>query len=197
MSLHVELSLAELNMAAAAGLWRVMKSHERGLQEKKHCATRSSWEINFGGALGELAFARAFGLYWGGDEGTFKGPDIGNKQIRTSFKSNGELVVRPGDSETQMFVLVAGSGPGFEIVGWMMGSDAMRDVYWKAKWGWDPAWFVPQADLNPINRTDDLTFPKPQARVASAAKQAQTEAAGPPAGPEPMPPVQGDEPTPF
>ena len=197
MSIPVHLTFAEINMGAAAGVWRQLQSISKGLREKKHCATKSGWDIGVAGAIGELAFAKAMGLYWGGQEGTFKGPDVGGFQVRTTFNPKGRLPWREGDSLDEMFVLVAGTPPDMEVVGWIIGHDAKRVGNHENPNGGGWAWFVNQDQLTPLNHPDDLAPPTPQARVASVAKQAQTEAAGAPAGPEATPPVQGDEPTPF
>ena len=111
----------------------------------------ASWEIHIQGAAGELAFARFRNLFWSGSIGTYRrGGDVGDIQIRTRSQPHYDLIVRDGDRDDDVFVLVVGIIPRFRIIGWIYGRDAKQPQYRKEYGGRPSAFFVPQSALRPF-----------------------------------------------
>lgn len=100
------------------------------------------------GALGELAVAKALGMYWSGSINGFRAPDVGQSiQVRTRSRHDYDLIVRDSDADEAAFVLVTGSAPEYHVRGWMRGALAKRDEYRQEHGGRPPAYFVPAAHL--------------------------------------------------
>ena len=104
------------------------------------------------GTGGELAAARALGLYWPGSVDAGHAADIGvNGQVRTREEgAHMDLCVRPTDPPEHVYVLVIGTLPDYEVVGWIRGTDATRDE-WAGQSGGRPVWYVPRHALHDIN----------------------------------------------
>ena len=103
------------------------------------------------GALGELAVAKALGIYWPMFVNTFKSePDLGrNLEVRWRPAKDYDLKVVPGDVKDRPFILVVGQEPELRVVGWILGLDAQRDewfhnIYDRRR---PKAWWVPQEAL--------------------------------------------------
>jgi len=135
---------------------------------------RHSFDANVLGALGEMAVAKHFGVYWNGNLGDFRAKDVGGAQVRTTDTPNGCLIVHPpphslgfsstgretrrkGDLATDPFILVAfkwetSSFPTFWLRGWLLGGHAQRSEFWREDGVRSPAYFVPPDQLDPIER---------------------------------------------
>lgn len=150
--IQVSLSPQEMYLASIVGVRRRLTSRtERNGADR--ATTAESWYYNVVGAQGEMAAAKALGLYWAATINAEKGEaDIGpDWQVRTLAGHDYDLIVRKDDRSDQKFVLVTGEGPDFRVHGWMLGEDAKRDEWFKDRGGrGKPCWWVPQADLNPI-----------------------------------------------
>ncbi len=148
--MKIILSIGELHLAAQIGSLRQIESVSKGLKDK-HGFTGSGWDVHIEGAAGEIAAARALGMYWGGTVNTFKSiGDVGKLEIRTASGSNSSLIVREGDSDNAVFVLVTGTSPVYNVAGWMLGKDAKKPEWSRSPNGRPPAYFVPQFSLNNI-----------------------------------------------
>jgi len=144
--LVVRLEEFELRMAAAVGAERYIQALVRKLNDP---IGKSSWATHIDGACGELAYAKAMGLYWNGSVNTFKTPDVGvDIQIRYTRHLDGRLIVYDTDSDANRFVLVIQSGVAFKIAGHMIGAEAKKKEWWKTDCLL-PAYFVPQEALKP------------------------------------------------
>lgn len=119
-------------------------------------AARHSFDANVLGALGEMAVAKHFGLYWSGNLGNFKAKDVGGAQVRATDTPDGCLIVHPpptsgrkGDKPDDPFIFVRleWDGPTFWLCGWMTGRDCQRLEYWREQGVRHPAYFVPAEDL--------------------------------------------------
>ena len=146
----IELTAAEVLLAATVGLHRHVAAIRRGLPDR-HGHDGAGWNLHIEGACGEMAVAKALNVFWTGSINAFKnGGDVGHLQVRTRSRDFYDLPVRPDDKQTDVFVLVTGLAPRFEIRGWILGAEARRDD-WQQTYGDRPAaWFVPQSALNPI-----------------------------------------------
>lgn len=157
--MEVALTDSELLMAANVGVMRRISSIKQKLKNIMKISEYEKWGIDICGAFGEMAVAKALGLYWEGGVDTFKAPDIGTFQVRSSRHENGRLIVRNNDKDEDIFILVVGKAPNYEIVGWIKGAEAKCDAYLDDPNNLRPAWFVPQEDLHPISelkeRIDD------------------------------------------
>ena len=151
---EVVLSESEMHMATAVGCRRQIQALQAGLTPNAGYKG-SGWEIHIEGAAGELAFARFRNLYWPATVGTFKrGGDIGdNIQVRTRTNWNHDLIVRDTDRNDDVFILVVGTIPRFHIVGWLRGGDAKHPRYRKTYGDRPAAYFIPQHDLRPFEKT--------------------------------------------
>lgn len=147
---RVRLEWFEVSRAALVGVSRNVEALRKGLENSRP-TNDSEWHVHILGALGECAFAKATGRYWSGSVNTFKnGGDVGAIQVRTRSKHDYDLLVRDGDADGDIFVLVTGGPNDFVVHGWLRGKDAKADRYRKNYGGYGEAYFVPKADLSPV-----------------------------------------------
>lgn len=151
--MKVILDWSELELAAAVGLRRQLSSM-RDQREDRYGFSGPGWSIHIEGACGELAVAKAMGRYWNGGVDTFKGPDVpgqaadtGSIQVRTRSNRDYDLIVRPNDADQDVFILVTGRAPEFEVHGWIRGREAKQEMWLRTYGDRPPAYFVPQAAL--------------------------------------------------
>jgi hypothetical protein len=147
---NVRLEWFEISRAALVGVSRNVEAMRKGCVQNLR-GKDVSWEQHVVGALGECAFAKGTNRYWSGSVNTFKAADIGgNIQIRTRSSHHYDLIVRSGDSDADVFVLVTGGPAEFAIRGWMAAADAKQEQF-RANYGnYGEAFFVPQSALHPI-----------------------------------------------
>lgn len=145
----ITLEWFEAQLAASVGVARQLSALRQGLGNR-FGYRGAGWDIHVEGAGGEMAAAKALGLYWSGSVDTFKLPDVGTLQIRTRSRDNYDLIVRPGDADDEAFLLVTGSMPSYLVHGWMLGADAKREEWLKTYAARTPAYFVPQSALHPL-----------------------------------------------
>jgi hypothetical protein len=153
--MEVELTKYELMMGAYVGISRQASSLARKLRSKM--PVDNPWQIHVEGALGEVAVAKALNLYWDGSVDTWKAPDIGDHiQVRCRSKEGDALIVRDGDSDTEVFILVTGQAPKYTVRGWLTGAEAKQEKWISNPGGRGAAFFVPQSELRPLSE-----LPKP------------------------------------
>jgi hypothetical protein len=70
--LIVTLRPFEIEMAATVGVQRHVRALALGKRPTDGVPADRLWQIHVEGALGELAFAKATGRYWGGSVGTYR-----------------------------------------------------------------------------------------------------------------------------
>lgn len=150
--LKVTLESFELQQAASVGVARQVDSIRRRLQDRYGFDSDklSPWHVHIEGACGELAVSKALNRFWPGSVGTFKAPDLpGRLQVRTRSGIGGreDLIVRAGDANEDIFVLVVGQAPEFTIAGWMPAADAKQEKWKQTHGNRPPAFFVPRAQL--------------------------------------------------
>lgn len=150
--MRVNLEWFEVSRAALVGVSRNVEALRKGLQNARP-TNESEWSIHILGALGECAFAKAMGRYWSGSVNTFKaGGDVGLIQVRTRSKHHYDLIVRDGDCDDDLFVLVTGGPHEFEIHGCMRGKDAKRPEFKQNYGNYGDAYFVPKNRLQDVRR---------------------------------------------
>ena len=148
----VTLSTTEVMQASMVGIQWFMNGFEKGMQHKPPLPPEANALVNnIEGACGEMAYAKARGLYFEPRLTAYKGADFGdNVQVRTRSDHAYELMVRDNDNPEHFYVLVTGKAPVYCVVGWIQGRDAMKPE-WRKDWGGrGEAWFVPHKALTPF-----------------------------------------------
>lgn len=143
--MNVELTWPEVLQAAHVGVLRQVFALRHDKQDRYGCA--DSWTSHINGACGELAAAKALGLFWSGAIGDLRARDVGPYQIRATERLDGCLILHPDDDDNHPFVLVVGSGQHYRLAGWILAREGKQDCWWR---GPRPAWFVPQSELQPM-----------------------------------------------
>lgn len=147
----IKLDWHEIAVCAAVGVRRRVEAIRKGLKDAPGFNRTDVWAIDIEGACGEMAAAKALGRYWDGSVNTFHRGDVGKLQVRTSRSSRPMLVVRTENDAADLFVLVTGRCPLFDVAGWMAGEDAMKKKYLRKL---DPrrpeVYAVPPEDLKPL-----------------------------------------------
>lgn len=123
-----------VQVGARRQAWHVLDGvHDGGAQAKSRDRYRA-WGIAIEGALAECAFARAFRREWSPVEGmhdTNLG-DVAGFQIRgTGFVRAPDLKVYRKDPNGDRYVLAVGGGRDWRFPGWLWGTDAKQDRYWR------------------------------------------------------------------
>ena len=142
----VELTAAEQLQGAIVGAMRHIQGARRA--DFYGASQANAWQIDIEGALGEMAVAKAKGIYWSGDIGRTDTPDVGKLQVRTTRRDNGRLILHKRDSDDEIFILATGENGTYNLKGWLLGYVGKRDEYWTDPVGGRAAYFVPQAELN-------------------------------------------------
>lgn len=146
----VKLTYAEVQAAALTGVQRHVESLKAGHQNRYAANKDNAWQLDIQGALGEMAVAKALGIFWSHSVNAFKAPDVGTLHVRSSTNADAPLIVRPGDDQAAAFVLVTGSDNVWTVHGWIRASAARRDEWRGNPGGYGEAWFVPQQALTPL-----------------------------------------------
>jgi hypothetical protein len=149
-SLLVELTPAELLLASTVGCMRQVANLRDGRRDAHGAQRESGWQLHVEGACGELAVAKALGLFWSGSIGNLRAADVGEVQVRTRSRDDYDLIVHPSDPDGAAFVLVVGTAPRFKLVGWLPGREAKHQRHWLDPAGGRPAFFVKQSWLYPM-----------------------------------------------
>lgn len=148
--MRVRLDWSEMEIAATVGKMRQMQALELNRAARYGASVENAWTLNMEGAAGEMAVAKALGIYWSGNIGNLGAADVGPMQVRTSSRSDGDLILHPRDRDDAIFVLATGLAPSFRIVGWLYAVTGKDDKYWRDPAGGRPAYFVPQRLLRPM-----------------------------------------------
>ena len=146
--MKVTLTSSELLLAAQAGCMRQVENLFRGREDAYGASNGQGWEMHIQGAAGEFAVSKALNLHWPG-KGRLRGSDVGPLQVRTAARHSHCLILHEEDDDEVAFVLVTGLAPSFIIQGWIRGWYGKRRQHWRDPAGGRPAFFVPQAVLNP------------------------------------------------
>lgn len=169
--MFIELENHEILFAAQVGITRRIKSMSRARDTHNTIGNPNyGWHIDVEAACAEMAFAKFLGVYWDASVDTFKKPDVGDIQVRSTSYDSGSLIFRDGDNEEDKFALVTGVCPKFAIRGWAFGTTICVEKYAvshqrKEQMGWpvDQAfWMMPSRDLESMKLlykpASDLSF---------------------------------------
>jgi hypothetical protein len=137
-------------MAANAGVDRHIMDLCRGCRDRYGASSdEAGWQMHITGVLAEFAVAKTLGHYWpGADPALYERGDVALLQVRSTTRRDGCLIVHPADPDQAAYVLVVGVPPGLLIPGWLPGTEAKAERYWRD--GERPAFFVPQGALRPL-----------------------------------------------
>lgn len=143
------LTHSEAIHAAICGSHRHLASLFQGDQQR-FCG-RHPWEHNIEGACGEMAAAIALNLHNPMTVNTYHDADLGESiQVRCRSNHSYDLIIREDDNPEEFFVLVTGSCPYYQVHGFMLGEDGMREEFWADPGNGGGAFFVPKDRLRPL-----------------------------------------------
>lgn|SRR5262245_13193766 len=146
----ITLTWSEVRIAALVGCQRHVEALSRQLQNRQR-ADDDGWRIHIEGAAGEMAAARALGMYWPMTVNTFRSAgDVGRIEVRTRSRADYQLIIRDDDRDQAPFVLVRGQIPTFDVVGWTYGGHGKRPEWLRAYGGREAAYFIPDAALRAL-----------------------------------------------
>lgn len=153
--MRIELTPAEILQGALAGAMRQAQNLRDNRRDGNGAPFDQGWQFHIEGALGEMAVAKALGLFWGG-KGELRYADIGRLEVRTTPRADGRLILHKDDPDEAVFLLVTGCNGCYLIRGWLRAAEGKRENYWTDPAGGRPAYFVPAVDLHPL---DELIVP--------------------------------------
>jgi hypothetical protein len=93
---HITLTKTEIMQGALVGVMRQVQNLRDNRQPAYGATTDHDWQWHIEGALGEMALAKALGVFWAG-VGLFRGADVVNEATM--------VVVGNGDRPAQVKVL--------------------------------------------------------------------------------------------
>lgn len=148
--IEVNLTSYEMMIAAQVGVTRQISNLQKGRKDFYGAKERDGWRMHIEGCMGEMAVAKALGLFWNGDIGDLGAPDVDGLEVRTSSRLDGDLIMHPRDKDNAYYILVTGVNGRYQIHGYIEGRYGKNEKYWSDPAGGRPAFFVPQSVLNPI-----------------------------------------------
>lgn len=153
--MKVRLDECEISLGMAVGCWRHARVIREGLKAGHGEAGATDLVRHMNGALGELALAKALGVYWGGSSADFgKDGDVARFEVRTTSHERGSLIAYPNDPPGRLLVLVVLGPTWARIAGYISAGNARlvgsppppRMV----RPGSPQQWWVAQERLTPI-----------------------------------------------
>lgn len=157
----------ERQFGIAWGRYRMQRSIERGLSDRNGAERKLHLDVM--GALGELAFCKAVGLFQvrngqrlyplltvDVDKST---PDFGkNIQVRTRSKQDYNLNVRHDDVDDHIYVVTIQGSQLWTVKGWMYGREAKNDNWLGDPNGRGAMYLVPDEVLHDISEIPKESF---------------------------------------
>lgn len=155
MAIEITLTPYEFEIALLIGSHRQKEAVRKGLKDQHglEFGSKDPLVCHVEGVAGEMACAQALNVYWVPTVNTFKSPDLADDiQVKTRGRADYDLLVRPKDDVEHLFVLVTKEPANlvYRVHGWLTGADAKQQKYLQNYGGRAPAYFAPQAVLNPI-----------------------------------------------
>ncbi len=150
--IRVRLTATEMMVAAYVGAARNVQSLTQEWRPAAGVGVANTWTPNIEGAAGELAVAKALGIYWQPIIGNNHADDVGPYQVRTNIsRKYDDLCLRPKDREDRIFISVLSFMPTMEIVGWIEGSEGKRERWLRDGSADRPkCFYVPRNALRPM-----------------------------------------------
>lgn len=163
--IQIHLTPSEIYQAATCGMQRNIRALTRGYD--RGWAHMNPWASHIEGAAGELAVAKALGVYWPASLTSFKGADIqiqgGEIEVKLNLTrpDDGDLMVHTtSDVEPhRIYISVLGTIPTFRVMGWIFGWQLLRPEFLKTLKDGGNRYVVPPSALNtfpiPTGKKDD------------------------------------------
>ena len=151
--INISLNYWECFTAGSVALNRKLESRFKNLKSSTFGKqSKDEWKNDIEGALTEMAFCKAFGIYWDGSVNTFKNPDVPDTpiQIRGTEYNTGKLIIRENDPSNDLYILVVGSIPNYRIIGGLFGHQGKVDDYVSNPNNQGKCWMIPQEHLRPV-----------------------------------------------
>lgn len=152
------LDWMEVTTASMTGVLRTVRRRSQGAQHKWGASMEGGWERNIESCCGEKYAAKTLGLYWW--DGIDDRYDVGTYQVRQTSHRNGRLCLHAEDLDEDVFILVVGTAPRFELIGWCYGHEGKQTQYWQDPQGTNRwAFWVPR-EFPPMRKMETLTKEK-------------------------------------
>jgi hypothetical protein len=143
----VLLTWSELTVAGQIGVLRRVASLQKGRDDQGHYSEEgpTDWAMDIDGAVAEIGFAKYRNVFCIPTINTFKAHDVAGYQIRSTTRTDGRLIIRPGDFDDDDFILAITKAPRVLLVGMINARQAKVPEFW----GGD-CWWIPGARLNDL-----------------------------------------------
>lgn len=157
--IEVTLSYSEGVIVAYIGTQRRIVAMKKGRTEPYGTPNGDLWGNDIESSGAECAVAKAINQHWNmviQRDLSETPPDVGtNVQVRWTPHTDGHLPVYKRDKDSDRFYFVTGKLPTFQVVGWILGSDAKQPGFWRERTPrGTPAWWVKQEALS-------MVYPQP------------------------------------
>jgi hypothetical protein len=168
MDIEVILTWAEVLTAAHVGCMRNVQSLKLGRSDTDVRVNQDgdidfAWGSNIEGAAGEMATAKHLNLFWSGAVGNIRANDVGGYQVKTNTSRRwDDLILRRRNSPDKIYISVLSFLPRFVLTGWISGTEAMKEEYYREGTPGMPGYFFPRKllrDMNTLPRVVDQDFP--------------------------------------
>jgi hypothetical protein len=150
--MKVRLTQTELMVAAYVGSGRNVQCLTREYTPGAGVGVVNTWTPNIEGAGGEMATAKALGIYYEPIIGNLHADDVGPYQVRTNMSRRyDDTCLRPRDKPDRVYIGVLSFCPEFELIGWIWGVDGKLDEWLRpGDPGRPPCFYVPRKKLLPM-----------------------------------------------
>ena len=152
---EVHVTNPEILLAAHVGCLRNITSYRDAKDKHGADTQRDGWQGNVMGAIGELAWAKTMGVFWGGAIGNYKAGDVGEHfQIRSTSIVNRKkamLLMHKTDEDDKPYILALVGMKNVLFVGYYFGREGKQDHYWGDHFqNGRPCYGIPHQTLHPI-----------------------------------------------
>jgi hypothetical protein len=144
--IRVTLGDEDFELARQIGTARTAEAQQSNRPGRAGCPP-NNLEQDINGAAAEIAFARVMGMAPSISVGPSQEPDVAGFHVRSTSWPNGKLIVRPGDPEGNLYVLVVGVGKEWRIIGSAVGREATRPEFLYEENGRLGCYMPPQSKL--------------------------------------------------
>lgn len=151
--MRARLTQTELMVIAYVGSGRNVQCLTREYTPGAGIGVANTWTPNIEGAAGEMATAKALGIYWEPIIGNLHADDVGPYQVRTNMSRRyDDTCLRPRDKPNRVYISVLSFCPDFELIGWIRGADGKLDEYLRpGDPDRPPCFYVPRKKLLPMS----------------------------------------------
>ncbi len=152
------ITLTPEHIALAKRIAAARNASHRGANRADGVVAPDSLAADVDGAYGEIAVALAFKEPWTNALLSVERwllardnlPDVGLKEVKTTRRANGCLLIQKHSKATAPYVLaLLDEFPIVKIVGWMNGEDVKQEKYWRTDVP-RACYMAPQRDLRAI-----------------------------------------------